>query len=248
MSTAAQDKILERIRKLMRLAQDDGASEGEVENALRMARDLMDKAGIAEDQVVLEDDAAETVEVIQQDARSAGVITPWQQNLAWVSCYICDVRFVIRTVPEWRDGRRKTRKSIVFIGLPRDVAIACELYEELLVTIRTMARWRYGNGFGTMHRSYAEGFVSALIDKARRMQDASKQQASQAGAIILAKDAIIERYMSENMHVRSTKSRRSTVDSRAYLRGSTDGQNVDIGTSNRLRRTNPGQSQQSLPG
>ena len=49
-------KALEKIRKMLALANDAGAQEGEIENALKFAQKLMAKFSIDEDEVNLSSD------------------------------------------------------------------------------------------------------------------------------------------------------------------------------------------------
>lgn len=69
-------KIKERIRKLLNLAADDGAAEGEIDNALRAARRLMLQHQIGEDDVAAAPEQLKTPEQIAADT-SYGTAKSW---------------------------------------------------------------------------------------------------------------------------------------------------------------------------
>lgn len=60
----SSNKILDKIRKLMTLAKDDAASEGEIENAMKMAKTLMMKHNISEKSIDIDIDISDINEHI----------------------------------------------------------------------------------------------------------------------------------------------------------------------------------------
>jgi hypothetical protein len=181
------DKIIERIRKLLNLGENDAAALGEAENALRFARRLMLQHNITEGEL----DRAKDVHESAADAENVeyghtGVYTTTRHLTAWENSLIWAIGELIGTV-QWYKENAQSRKSdagtvvfnkrtgkpelatrIVFYGPAEDCADAAELVTEWTLTVTAMARLRYGSALVREGRNYAEGFCSALY---RKMQD-----------------------------------------------------------------------------
>lgn len=213
-----RDAVLERIRKMLALANDGAASVGEIENAVKMARELMTKYGVEEGDLNTHDPSSKISEEIA--AKRCGW-SGWEQRLVSAVEQICDVRGFFR-----KYSRHRT--DICFLGFPADVAVACELFPALLVSIKACARMTIteGTGWHFRHRSFAEGFVKGLFEQATRM----KRQAVQTHAIILRKDLAIDKWINENMDLRQKRTGPSghAHDPDAYEKGRAMGNKVEL--------------------
>lgn len=219
MSDSNHDVIINRIRKILERSKDPNAPEGEVETALAMAEKLMQKYNIDEHQVLLSSDAArrtayETITEAMAYQR-ANKIDQWDMTLAWVCNCVCGTKFFLRH-PYATNTRGKVGpvEQIHFYGFPRDVAVAQALFMELLATMRAMARLRLGRNMDKAdERSYCTGFSSRLHSRANQIKKdrdeapAGSEEAT-AGAIVLAKDTLLERYAEEKHGILS----RATLD------------------------------------
>lgn len=162
MSLEAAKKI---IRDMLRLAKDSGAAEGEIRNAVTMAKRLMDKHHLSEEDVA-DDIQPEDFEPLDLDdvefAKEATVcgankISAWEQYLAtFVIEFIGGVGCCVDPV-----GPEK-RHELVFFGIAEDVVLASEIFRELQAAVSEMARTRYGSLFRGDGRDYAEGFGMGL--------------------------------------------------------------------------------------
>jgi hypothetical protein len=218
---SAPEKVVEKLRKLMALAKGAGASEGEVDNALRFARKLMDDYGIAEDSILLTEDVnTASRRIIEDTALKLGHIHHHDINLAMATKYICDVDLYL-----------KGKREIVFFGMERDVAVAKALFSELRVIMRTMARFTVGESDGPSHKSFLIGFSSRIHVRAKELKKKAAAPESTGTAIILAKDAARERYKEGLGLVKSRKSNQSIRDWKAYTDGNAAAENVSLGTN-----------------
>ncbi len=235
-----QEAILKLIRDLQNQTSGKGCSEAEMEGALQAARNMMTKYGISEQEVMLSDDSDKSrIEISEVAGRSAGVITPWQSRLVSVICEICDCNAYFSNHNATIDGSGhfKKRTTIMFVGVTSDINVAVDLYEMLLVTIRTMARMNFGAGFGTKHRSYCLGFCNGLWRKMHKMREAARQ-AENTGAIVLKKDELIKSYMTENLNLVPSKSKgNASVDGAAYGMGQNDGRKAQLSPNSRIINT-----------
>ena len=216
------NKIRARIVKMLTLAKDGGASEGEVENATRMARQLMNEYNI--DASELQEAERGTVKVGDHVGMKKTVFEDWEKQLTLVCEFVCDVKPYTSTLAAGQE--------VHFVGLPTDVAIARELYSTLLITVKTMAKQRCGAGWTRSHRSYCLGFVDSLVRKAQAERDKS-DSSTPAGAIVLRKDVLVKKYVEENLKFHYERAA-DIHDRDAFMRGQADGRNADIGVNNRI--------------
>ena len=216
-----KDTILGKVRKMMALANDDAAHEGEVENALKMARALMTAYGIS-DEDLFEGDGTTTSIGMQSAAEKAGFAS-WEQHLSAAIAAVCDCRATIGTRTRFGPQGKKRRKHVNFTGFEHDVAVACPLFVATAITIRTMARQRFGTGWGIDHRSYAEGFVVGLQRKAQ----AWLHEAQATNAIVLRKDLAVKEWMDENLNVGiRVRTQQSKINVYAMDQGRKDGSRI----------------------
>jgi len=190
------NRIKDRIRKLLNLAADDGAAEGEIDNALRAARQLMLANQLSEDDVTAAPEDLRTPEEIAADA-TYGTAKSWgdaEREPLWKGCLARVVAEFMGTVQCYHDSPKVLRKATgivandglpvsgwVFYGPAEDCVLAAELHTELLMTCAATAKLKYG---GTLlkgpGRDYCDGFVSGLRDKVY----ASQKEDKIAGAIV----------------------------------------------------------------
>jgi len=156
-------RIKSRIRQLLKVAENRGATEAEVRNALRFAQNLMRRHNIERDDLDEDDDASRV-----RFARAAVFMngtrrTRWEIDLAMFItgslCPSCDCY----TGRRQRPGRSESASCVWFYGPETDVTFSVDLFEEMIVSIAASARLR---GFGGFARGdgakYCEGFVAGL--------------------------------------------------------------------------------------
>lgn len=216
-----RERVMNQIRKLLAYkGQDHATGQEEIENALNTARRLMDKWNIEEAEALNTGSMDEPGNAMgQHDAYFRKKLNPWMCTLAWTPCHICDVRFYV-------DDQGPRGQFIMFYGLVRDVAVAVDLYKELLATTRLMCKIRYGEARPKEYQSYCKGFTDILFSRSLEMKKASVVE-SNTTAIVLRKDSLIDDWKSKNLNSLSPIKRRSQkVLTDAYSEGANDGANV----------------------
>jgi hypothetical protein len=237
-SDDSKERILRRIRKLVKFANDGAASEAEVESYMASARRLMDEHNVEEHEALASDDdsARQTAYDSIRDevaAEAAREFYRWEYSVAACAGYVCDCGVYwrkTRTVPGVFQGKEETH----FYGLPTDVAVCKEFFMELRASLRVLARVRYGKGWTTQHRHYCEGFAARIQHRARAYKDQVGQRTA-GTAIILAKDTLLRRYAADKLGINGTKrvgagQRQSSAKSQGW----SDGGNYDLGVTDRL--------------
>ncbi len=148
-------RIVERIKKMRRVAANAAATEGEIENAMRMASTMMLQHNIADadiqEEVADNGNAFGRIAVFVNGLRCAA----WEMSLAM---YIAELFGNVFCFNDY--GGRRGRAS--FYGPIDSVEQAADLFRELLIEIATLARLKYGGYAKGQGASYAEGFVAGL--------------------------------------------------------------------------------------
>lgn len=186
------ESIKNRIRKMLRLAADDGAAEGEIQTALEGAQYLLARHQLDQDEVMAEGQEQpadlRSPEEIARDCeygRTASFSTigrapQWQDWLAsavakflgTVQTYKApDSRYTKPTGIVANDGKPVT--SWVFYGPCDDCEFARDLHQELMLACAATAKLKFGGGIVKgPARDYCDGFAMGLYRKIEESQKA----------------------------------------------------------------------------
>lgn len=181
MSDFDKDRVLARVKKMMALANDAAASEGERDNALRMAHATLAKYNLTMAQA----DAAGTK---PEEMRTQGGVElrehPWMRTVAAAvgKLFFCHFFYT---------NYGKNRYSYTFIGKESNVYTAQEMLKYIIKSIDTEGkRWakeQTGNASGSDWRSFCKGAAHKVYRRCVELQEAATQAPSVPGtALVLA--------------------------------------------------------------
>lgn len=168
-----REKIKARVRKLLNLAGDAGAFDGEIDAAMNAAEQLMTQYQLDR----AECEAAEVKQGHSPVTMGKSTAATYGASMStWESTLAVAVSSLVGTVKHF--SKREERKSgvfaakkwgavVVFYGPEDDSRLASELFEEWSGAIATIAVGKYKGCFRGDGGSYAMGFASALCDKAK---------------------------------------------------------------------------------
>jgi hypothetical protein len=241
-SEEKKQEALERIRKLIKVSQGEGATEAEVELYMAKARKMMDEMNISEKEAFSQPSGQqEAYDSIKEEVAFSrgGGLEVFFKYLARAVCNVCDTKYYLserwmkNPSPRKSDsGTHHMRQCIILYGLPRDVAVADELLKELIATVGTMARMRYGKGWNKSHMDYSRGFSTRLIERSEQTKQESSETCGTT-AIVLVKDGLLKRWATEKLNLVPGKASRVKIsDGGAYLSGKSDANKVSLGTNN----------------
>lgn len=196
-------KIKDRLVKLINLAEDDSASPGEVENAMKFSRDIMAKHNLTREDVIRDKDEIDLskVEYGRREFWSAGKrFASWEAGLSsFVVRIITSVgNYVNKDQVTFRkfgmamtEGGEPVKKQRgYFYGAIQDVEEAISLYNELQMAIISMARYRWGGYARGDGAGYCEGFLNglyvALNEAEKNLDSQTKYYLEISGATSLA--------------------------------------------------------------
>lgn len=244
----ADDKILERVRKLLRLATSDNVHEAA--NAAASAQALIDRYRI--DAVTrgelhdnpFADDAI--VETIDEPLDASKRLRKWKIFLATALAPVQDCRVYVLDPT----GPDKIRRLIA-VGRPTDVALLAELYRYTVTAIECLTRahghdrddaWREGFRVGAANtiverlaqaRHDALADADALVSRDTVPEDASGRHAGESTAALarvghrLARRlADVDAFMQRKPGMRSGKALRVHAD--GYALGQIAGNDIDL--------------------
>ncbi|EFC90390.1 conserved hypothetical protein [Dethiosulfovibrio peptidovorans DSM 11002] len=159
------DRIKERIRKLLKIA-EDSPYPAEVETALLKAQELMALNGLEDGDI----DPSERGDVVEKDIDLGGRVESWKGYLSIVLAenFRC-MTYRSRRVRHGDNGAPAVSYSVVVIlGRGEDVKIVFDAFCKCVTAVsrfameyrkRTEERWR------TVRNSYFMGFVRGLEDR-----------------------------------------------------------------------------------
>lgn len=204
MNTTDKARMVDKVRKLLNIAGDDGAAQGEIEAAMLQVQRLMEKHHISEE------DLAKEPDVMYRDIENAPMnevfcvvgkkMAMWEKQLggfvselvgcgAYMSLSKSNVVRKFGIVQCDDNGQVKIGQAMVFYGIAEDTALAEIIYNELRMLIYTMARSLYGNPYGGAGASYGEGFINGLFSKRKKAIEEEKVRAitdqSSTGLILI---------------------------------------------------------------
>ena len=123
------DEILEKLTKILRLANDRAAQPGEVEAAMGKARELAMRHSIDLASVNLNPDTKVEGGIQVEKNSTLKTRSKYKQPYHyWVFSVLQEVFEVKVIISEWNDYGGKVITAIHIIGEPVDVAIACAVY------------------------------------------------------------------------------------------------------------------------
>lgn len=189
------DNVKDRIRRLLAIAADgSGATEQEIETAMRFAQSELAKHQLSEA------DLSEEPEVQYQRAENAPkdcAASPIGRKCYYWESALANAIGELVGVPHYldhphprhdrngvirrdRNGKPLTyAKAFVWYGIAEDAWLAAELYDELRETILTMALMRWGGAYRGDGGMYCEGFVSGLRENIRKQREAERGEAQE---------------------------------------------------------------------
>lgn len=152
------ERILDRIKKMLALANDPGASEGERETALRMAYNLLAKHNLS-----MSDVPKDGVQEPREMAETTISADKWARHIAHAvgKLFFCKYYFY-RTDSAGRDRH-------CFVGRASNVATATYMTEYLIKAIKRESTKRYGSPTTPEGRSFCVGTTNVVWGRVDEM-------------------------------------------------------------------------------
>lgn len=257
------EKVIEKVRRLLAIGNNEAASEAEIETVMRMANRLIAEHHLSEAELTEEPQTQynrlEDAEKSQGFCWIGKKLYNWELALSWFVSNLTGVPFYSRNKQRKQvggmlqfdsNGNPIEVKSMVFYGLSEDVEIACELFDETRSLIATLALGRYGSVFKGDGAAYAQGFVAGLEQKLQEQRRVEKIECDSEGGnrslalvrrndLVKRKGQIAKEWLRKEKGIRlrtgSGSGGTRTGSSSAFSNGRTDGRNANV-TARAARR------------
>jgi magnesium-transporting ATPase (P-type) len=228
-----EEKIISRVRKMLALAADERASDGERDNAMRMAHNLLAKHNLTLAQ------ASDTPEEARDRIVFVDRNDPWARQVAYgiAQLFFCKYYFIGYT--------DKTLCHHFFIGKESNAVTAQLVAEHAIKSVRKEAAAYVRDGGPGTPRDFCKGATARIYQRCTELRRAAEAesaaaptQTSTGTALVLASlykteenanDAFLAQL---GLNLREGKSRERSVSSITALRaGAAYGDKVHLGRS-----------------
>ncbi|HVB43295.1 MAG TPA: DUF2786 domain-containing protein [Streptosporangiaceae bacterium] len=231
--TEAPERLLDRVRKLLAQAEDDGVTPAEAQAFTAKAAELMAKYGI--DRALL---AADQPETDQPANRILDIDNPWAREKAHL---LCGLAAALRCQCILLGGGSRPGSRVHIFGFASDIDRTDVLYTSVLIQMaHGLAGARvpeWSSSPRAWRRSWLLGFATAVISRVREAEYGAVVAATKAGnassdrtAVVLADRSLIIRKHVEDAYP-VTRKAKVTYSGSGYRDGYSQGQRADIGTS-----------------
>jgi len=228
--------LLDRVRKLLAKAEDEGCPPTEAEALTAKAAELMARYGI--DRALL---GALRPETDKPTSRAFTLDNPWGDVKRHLLAGLASVMRCQCVQTKSGRGAAETTVLRVF-GYQSDIDRAELLFTSLLVqqarALASQAVPGYGSEARTWRRSWMLGFNSAVVARVRAAEEAAAKSSEDSGeeaggmssALVLADRSLVVRSLVSSQYPRLRKAR-VTYSGDGYGDGYREGQKADIGTT-----------------
>ena len=209
-------EIREKIKKLLALA--TSPNENEARDALHKAKELMAKNKLSEQDFEEKDLTLRhvTCNEVKWTTDSGNI---WMVDLCKILCenYCCTCG--------WQIPRGSRTHILVITGIGDDAQVCKSVIEYavgfVLGQVKVMQRRYFQGDQRSIAKSYADGFVKGL-----EMAFEEQKEQHQEWGLVVVKPQEVQDY-EKSMGSKSVKTKQSSFDPLAYLRGQMDGKNFN---------------------
>jgi hypothetical protein len=217
-----RENVVRKIQAMLKLAQDSGASEGEINVALQKAHKLLEKYDLSMSDVELKTEVEDMVTVV------GGEFTrtyQWIWDISRAIDKLCNTKCI-------RFGRG-WHFRMTFCGTRTDTATAISMFQFLFGTIQVMGKRARLPGIKERN-SYCNGVGRRILNRVHEMTREETPETEQTTAIVLVKNQAVEKYAEETHNIHTIKPPTVSKDTMAYIRGFRDGKRVPLSTTKAL--------------
>jgi hypothetical protein len=236
-----KEQILEKVRKLLALAEDPAAHEGEIENALKAAQNLMSKYDLDMDEVLVSPSDISYEEQEYNYKRGERVLWTWDLLEIIARSQNC------KTIKRFKIGKDKELETYFEVfGTKLEVKISKQIYAITVPIVRNLAKKRHREksnkvideqivlglpinppNAGKFFNDYVDGFMSGLQDKlnTNKQSNILEDKTGKYGLIVIRKDELVKSYIDfKYPKVKTAKEKAGReIDFETWLLGQQDG-------------------------
>lgn len=213
----SEEKIVDKIRKLLALSKSDNPNEAAI--ALQKATALMEEYQIKNIDLIPE-----------QDVTHSDLEAVTGQHFVWASrlAYSCAKLFDCTTI------NYTSQKSFRFVGEEQNILCANQLFWHLFRAWKGMCNTDYKNDKPSDRKLYRKshglGYASMIWQRVQELTEKRHENIvkSTGTDLVVVSDAKLNQYMEENFNLRKASSRSLTTSSSGYSQGMAAGKKVNL--------------------
>ena len=173
---SAEEKVLDRVKKMLTLANCSGATEGERDTALKMSYNLLAKHNLT---MVDVDARSSQPQENRESQKATFVVYPWARSIASAvsSLFFCNYYYM-------RTGTGK-QATHVFIGKESNATTAQYMSEFVVRSVLREAARLYGSAISPEARCFAIGVVSKLQHRIKDIKAQNDTEIKPGSALML---------------------------------------------------------------
>lgn len=226
---SVNDKILEKIRNLLSLAEDGGNDE-ESQTALLMAQKLMLKHKISQNELNLGGEQKIVIRSLSVYKR----IYWWEKVLVKIIADNFRVMYYMQSnrLPHQTTVQRK----IVLMGYPEDVEFAFEMFNLAAEAMKHYASLHIKHNQdekakqtqGNLRKSYFQGFMDGLSHKFKLQRDQMIDENEKYALMIKTPQDVVDKFNAEIQGHLAFKQPALSKENEAYTEGYDKGSNISL--------------------
>lgn len=233
--TEKQLEAIEKIRKLLEFTSENGATESEIENAMKLAQRLMIKYNLEQGDIEIGfDDINVTLVKSTWEGKWINLeIRAYEWSLLQMLSRIYNCQ-TLRTrqfadYELWVKGIKYIDYFKV-IGLQEDREMVVKTFESILPQIRNLMLIRYKQSDKSISQfkfnsSYQIGFMEGLENRLVSDREVffTEEEKASWGLIVVKKDTLIENWIQEQIKPKEVTTKGVEIEQEAYQQGLEDG-------------------------
>jgi hypothetical protein len=174
-----RDVILAKIRKMLELADPErGGTQGEIENAARMAKMLLDKYNISMLEVMNERKSDPNLFTSREATYAVSQMKAWHWSLARAIDRIVGTRHystgaIGKSAKSAKTARGDTffrLNKMCFYGMEENIKVACDLFDKWCVRIDNMAKEATRVYIQELEEEFAEEMLDQRVKQVRHLR------------------------------------------------------------------------------
>lgn len=215
---------IDKIRKLREFSIENGATESEIENAIKLAQRLMMKHNLEEKDLEL-DSKDINVSIIKSSWKDGMEARSFEGQLLRMLSNIYSCQII--------NHRSKYTNTDVYkvVGLPEDRNTVETIYESVLPQIRNLTKKRYKESDKSLSQfkfttSYQTGFLSGLTQKIKSDREtylSLDSEKEEFGLVVVKKEALVKEWVETNLNIKTSKVKQGELSTSAFFKGLEDG-------------------------
>jgi hypothetical protein len=169
------ERIIDRIQKMLRLANDGGATEGEADAAMALAQKIMAENNLSMATIEAAGEASADPEAAKRERehQNKGAMYRWQRSLM---AMLAKVNFCHVTITNARDGRSRNSKGYNIIGRTSNVVAVQTMFDYLCSSVTRLMTEAIKEGGHHNRSTFAMTFCEGASDRLIRRLHARHEE------------------------------------------------------------------------